>query len=102
MYGFFVSDRDDAAGRRELDRRRTRPGRDFVAVPVAGLGDEAFFVEPADPDPATGTPGLPVLHVRAGDHVLLVGSFDSDEHPVDAAAARRMQRAAARAALTRL
>ena len=99
VYGFFVSERDDAGGRAEFDRRRDRPGRDFKSVPVDGLGDAAYFVEPADPDPATGTPSLPVLYVRDGDTVLLIGTFDSDDHPVDAPGARRMQRAAARAAL---
>lgn len=99
VYGFFVSTQDDDAARAEFTRRRERPGRDFVSVPVGGLGDAAYSVEPADPDPATGTPTLPVLYVRDGDTVLLVGTFDSDDHPVDADGARRMQRAVARAAL---
>jgi hypothetical protein len=102
VYGVHAWLRDDDEARAEFTRRRARPGRDFVTVDIPGLGDDAYFVEDTEPNNLSGTPSLPILYMRVDDDVIGIGTYDSDERPVDADEARAMQRAVARAALVNL
>jgi hypothetical protein len=101
VYGLHISEAADSASRRDFEKTRDADTSTYDIEPVGGLGDEAYFVEYTEPTD-NGTPPLPQLHIRRGDTILVVGTYDSDEHPVRGSKARTIELAAAELAVATL
>jgi hypothetical protein len=99
VYGFFISESSESDARDAFEETRDSGSRISQIESVDGIGDDAYFVVYTEPNSLSGTPSLPDLHVRDGDRILFVGTFDSDEHPVSSDEARALELGAAKRAL---
>ena len=81
-YLVYVTEGTDSDTRRDWDDGLTRGDKE----PIAGLGDEAYFVTRSD---------LPDIHVRVGARVMIIGVAGERRHPVNDQKARRILRIAA-------
>ncbi len=76
-YLVYVTEGTDADTRADWNNDLRRNDTE----PIAGVGDEAYFVTDS---------GLPDIHLRVGDRVMIIGVGGEDRHPVGDRKARRI------------
>lgn len=102
VYGVVISESSGSEARADFAETRDADSRIYVVEPVEGLGDEAYHVVYTEPNNLSQEPSLPNLHVQVGDRILRLGTYDSEERPVEMDEAMSIERAAADVAVAGL